>query len=196
MHQISSGWEKETNWSKAEFSGIIIICKLSTSTTVAPSPLQADCCALQSTRKASFQRLLWTHLWIWFPGTYAQFKLEDFDLNTVYGWCTSTWAIFPHAPVVMTHLSTLGNSCCSSLLSWGACWDQLVELPLLPSGELRHFTCREAHRNKSAGKKRRIPGWFPRLLNCVTSLLFTALPGAFAHCYCQGMKDPVLQIPG
>lgn len=71
-----------------------------------------------------------------------------------------------------------------------------MELPLLPSGELRHFTCREAHRTKSAGKKRRIPGWFLRLLNCVTSLLFTALPGAFAHCYCQGMKDPVLQIPG
>lgn len=28
---------------------------------------------------------------------------------------------------------------------------------MLPSGELRHFACREAHRNKSAGKKGRIP---------------------------------------
>lgn len=79
-------------------------------------------------------------------------------------------------PLFWWHVcSALGNSCCSSLLSWGACWDQLVEVPLLPSGELRHFICRKAHSNKSAGKKGRIPEWFPE----VAKLCY--IPGV--HCF-------------
>lgn len=63
-------------------------------------------------------------------------------------------------PLFLWHVcSAPGNSCCSSLLSWGACWDQLVEMPLLPSGELRHFTCREAQGNNSAGKNTWMIPW-------------------------------------
>lgn len=67
-------------------------------------------------------------------------------------------------PLFLWHIySAPGISYCSSLLSWGACWDQLVEVPLIPSGELGHFTLREAQGNKGAGKKGRIPEWFPEV---------------------------------